>query len=137
LTEAEKILQTKNLKKTQVRKEVLSLFLKHNYALSHADIEELLSDVDKVTLYRTLHIFEENGIIHVAQSNTEAKKYAICQEQCDAHNHDHNHIHFFCKNCEKTYCIPQNLEKHNKLPAGYKSEEIIVLVKGYCDECNK
>jgi Fur family transcriptional regulator, ferric uptake regulator len=136
LSEAEKILQHKKLKKTQVRKEVLEVFLKHNYALSHADIEEILSEVDKVTLYRTLNIFEENGIIHVAQTNTDAKQYAICKENCSTDQHEHNHIHFFCKKCEKTFCIPEELEHHNKLPKGYKAEEMIVLVKGLCDACN-
>lgn len=136
MEEVDKILKKRKLKSTEARKSVLNVFFEHNFALSHADIEELLKDVDKVTLYRTLHAFEEAGIIHVAQSHTDSKQYALCKDNCSTEKHDHNHIHFFCKNCEKTYCIPQNLEFQNKLPSGYKSEEVVVMVKGFCNLCN-
>lgn len=136
MSEVEKILKKKKLKSTEARKLVLNVFLDHNFALSHADIEDLLTDVDKVTLYRTLHAFEEAGIIHIAQSETDSKQYALCKDNCSTEKHDHNHIHFFCKKCNKTFCIPQNLEFQNKLPSGYMSEETVVLVKGMCNSCN-
>jgi Fur family transcriptional regulator, ferric uptake regulator len=136
LTEVEKILKKRKLKSTEVRKSVLSVFLEHNYALSHADIEDMLKDVDKVTLYRTLHAFEESGIIHLAQSETDSKQYAICKDNCSIEKHDHNHIHFFCKKCDKTFCIPQKYQIHNSLPVGYVSDEVVVLIKGFCSSCN-
>lgn len=136
LTEIEKILKKRKLKNTEVRKSVLSVFLQHNYALSHADIEEKLKDVDKVTLYRTLHAFEESGIIHLAQSETDSKQYALCKDDCSLEKHEHNHIHFFCKSCEKTYCIPHEVSLKNGLPKGYITEEVVLLVKGTCSSCN-
>lgn len=137
MSNTEDILRDHKLKVTPSRKKVLDIFLEKNYAISHADIEERLNEIDKVTLYRTLNIFEEKGIIHVAQTETDAKRYALCKESCSTEQHDHNHLHFHCKNCDKTYCLPIDVDNKIQTPQGFTADEKIVLVKGVCDICNQ
>ena len=60
------LLKHHDLRLTQVRKEVLSVFLKKEQALSQSDIEENVGQIDRITLYRTLRSFEDNGLIHRA-----------------------------------------------------------------------
>ena len=78
------LLRRNNLRATPVRKDLLSVFLSAQNALSNQDIEDRLSDVDRVTLYRTLKSFQEKGIIHRAFDSTDTPKYAACSEACDA-----------------------------------------------------
>ena len=59
------LLKHHDLRLTQVRKEVLSVFLKKEQALSQSDIEENVGQIDRITLYRTLRSFEDNGLILV------------------------------------------------------------------------
>ncbi len=48
------ILTQHSLKKTIVRMQVLDIFLQAHEALSHNDIESHFSQLDRITLYRTL-----------------------------------------------------------------------------------
>jgi Fur family ferric uptake transcriptional regulator len=64
-TEIRDLLKKNQLSITESRQRILGLFLKSDGALSHADIEKRIADgIDRVTIYRTLQIFEEKGIIH-------------------------------------------------------------------------
>ncbi len=60
----EELLDKHHLKKTAPRLKVLSLLSKKEVATSQPDLESVLNDVDRVTLYRILIAFEEKGIIH-------------------------------------------------------------------------
>ncbi|MEY3321815.1 MAG: hypothetical protein RLZZ417_1398, partial [Bacteroidota bacterium] len=62
--EVRTLLKKHDLRLTQVRKEVLSVFLIKEQALSQSDIENDLGKTDRITLYRTLRSFEDNGLIH-------------------------------------------------------------------------
>ena len=64
-TASETLLKNFKLRSTPNRQEILELFLQRNYALSHGDIEkEIDSQLDRVTLYRTLKTFLDRGLIH-------------------------------------------------------------------------
>ncbi len=132
-----KILEKNNLRKTTIRKQVLSLFLNYDYALSNQFIEKELSPIDRVTLYRTLRTFEDKGVIHKALDGSDTIKYALCAEDCTHHFHKDNHIHFHCEICGNTLCL-DDLETP-KLPAlkGFKVKNTYFVQVGICDKCNK
>ena len=111
------LLRKNNLRATPVRKELLQLFLSSDNALSNHDIEEHLSDVDRVTLYRTLKSFQEKGIIHRAFDGTDVTRYASCSEHCDAHAHHDEHLHFHCSKCDHVFRVDTSqLTKQASLP---------------------
>jgi hypothetical protein len=59
------ILKRNQLSVTGSRKKILELFLDSKGALAHGDIEKKTGEkFDRVTVYRTLQIFLEKGIIH-------------------------------------------------------------------------
>ena len=85
------LLKDFNLRSTPNRQEILHLFLRKNYALSHGDIEkEIDNSLDRVTVYRTLKTFLDKGLIHKVLDDEGALKYALCNEACTTAGHHHD-----------------------------------------------
>ena len=79
MSDIKEILKGHNLKFTENRKVILEQFISADYALSYKDIDAMISQkLDKVTVYRTLKSFEENGIIHEVVDGSSQVKYALC-----------------------------------------------------------
>jgi len=132
------ILKRNHLSVTGSREKILGLFLNQEGALAHGDIEKKAGEkFDRVTIYRTLQTFVEKGIIHAIPTADNSIRYALCKDDCsEGHHHDH-HIHFFCTNCQNTYCLDDIVTPDIKLPAGYVSSQIEVVVEGICKSCNQ
>ena len=127
------MLEEKKIRETPFRLELIKIFNKTNNAISTKEIEKQLNDFDRVTLYRTLKLFIEKGIIHeVLVSN--GKKYALCKEQCGEYKLGHNHLHFHCSTCSKSFCIETDITKIN-LP-GYIINQTDLNLHGICNKCN-
>jgi len=131
------ILKQNKLSVTAGREKILNLFLEQAGALAHGDIEKKAGEkFDRVTIYRTLQTFVEKGIIHTIPTADNSVRYALCKDDCaEGHHHDH-HIHFVCNNCKKTYCLDDVVTPAIKLPKGYSSFHIEVVVEGVCKNCN-
>eukprot|EP01034_Spumella_vulgaris_P012465 gene12465-15870_t len=87
---AEQVLKTKKMRVTPARTEVLGLFIHAPSALSHSDLEKKLgSGFDRVTLYRTLTSFLENGLIHKVPDETGAQRFAYCNHEHHEHEGEH------------------------------------------------
>lgn len=134
----DEILKTNNLSVTDSRKKILGLFLSSQGALAHADIEKNAGEkFDRVTVYRTLQVFVDKGIIHTIPTPDNSIKYALCKDECsEGHHHDH-HIHFQCKECGNTYCLDEVTTPDIKLPKGYAPEQIEVVISGVCRNCRQ
>lgn len=129
------LLKTFRLRSTPSRQEILHLFLKKSYALSHGDIEkEINNALDRVTVYRTLKTFLDKGLIHKVLDDEGSLKYALCNDACSVAGHHHDHVHFKCLRCGQTNCL--NIEVPLvKLPKGYKASEMNLLIQGICEHC--
>lgn len=130
------ILRNHQLRKTKVRMAVLSQFLKNKRAVSHADMEVALPNMDRITLYRTLKTFVEKGVIHQAIDGTNAAKYALCHANCDEHEHHDNHAHFHCTNCGDTMCLDNVAMPKIQVPQGYLVVNSQLVLEGICLNCN-
>jgi Fur family ferric uptake transcriptional regulator len=132
----EKILKDKNLSETPFRKEVLAVFAKYDNAISLSVIEENLKNFNRITLYRTIKIFIEKGIIHEIAISGEASNYAICQKECTRITHTHKHIHFKCTSCSVVTCV--NMDKFPTiLLPNYKITQLEIQASGLCEKCNR
>ena len=132
------ILNRYNLRNTSIRREMLTLFLETEYALSHHYIEKkLATQFDRVTLYRTLKSFEEKGLIHRIANDTDVIEYALCKEDCHEHDHKHSdeHAHFRCEKCTKTFCLEGVGIPDLHIPEGFKASTFQLLVTGICLKC--
>lgn len=132
-----RLLTDKNIRSTPFRQDVLSIFQKNKNAITVAQIEETLGNHDRITLYRTIKTFIENGLIHEIVMPGDIKKLALCQdchEIHDHHAHQHNHVHFHCKKCNEVSCVD------NELPPvslqGYKIEFVEIQAHGICPSCS-
>ena len=130
------ILKRSQLSVTASREKILNLFLEQAGALAHGDIEKKAGEkFDRVTVYRTLQTFVEKGIIHTIPTVDNSIRYALCKDDCaEGHHHD-QHIHFVCTKCDNTYCLDDIVTPDIKLPNGYSSSHIEVVVEGICNNC--
>jgi len=130
------ILKRNQLSVTASREKILYLFLEQPGALAHGDIEKRAGEkFDRVTVYRTLQTFVEKGIIHTIPTADNSVRYALCKDNCEAGHHHDQHIHFVCSQCGQTFCLDDVVTPEIKLPQGYSTDHIEVVVNGTCREC--
>lgn len=126
------MIENYNFRSTPFREKILSLFQAKEYALSLEEIEGALEQFDRITLYRTLKLFQNKGVIHSVNSGS-IKKYAMCKDECTSEMHHHHHVHFTCDKCQQTKCIESKpLEFKLK---GFKINEVEINVNGLCKNC--
>jgi Fur family ferric uptake transcriptional regulator len=136
-SQIQKILKKHTLRKTIIRSALLQVFLEKNVALSHGEVEQMMEgNFDRLTIYRTLKTFDEKGLIHKVIDDGAVIKYALCEEECEAHDHKDNHVHFKCENCEQTFCLHHVPVEKFDLPKGFKATDYQLLVLGTCGSCN-
>lgn len=131
--EIKTILKNHDLRVTTGRIEVLEYFILQNRALSFKDLEDQFTDSDRVTLYRTLGSFTENGVLHKIPDDSGFTTYGLCHETCDAEDHNHDHMHFKCNTCGNIECLEQTIPSI-KIP-GYQVVEANLILKGICKNC--
>ena len=111
IKELEKNLKSHNIKPTAMRLLVLEFLLGREAAIGLTELYKAFEKSDRTTLYRTLKVFEEYGMVHSIDDGTGVPKYALCEEGC---------------NCE----IERDLH-----PINYEPEEANLVVKGVCSDC--
>ena len=136
MTSIDTILKKNQLSVTGSRKKILELFLGSEGAVAHGDIEKKTGEkFDRVTVYRTLQSFLDKGIIHTIPTPDNSILYALCKDDCEAGHHHDNHIHFVCKKCGNATCLEDVHIPDVKLPAGFKPQQIDLVVRGLCQNC--
>ena len=91
------LLETKNLKKTSIRIAVLDIFNRTKIPLDAKGLweklkkEKTLKNANEVTVYRTLAVFEEEGIL----KRVDLRKDSVYFELKTEHHH-----HIVCTNCD-------------------------------------
>src|SRR3954468_1832478 len=118
----EHLLKRHNLKRTEPRLRVLSMLSAKKVATSQPDLEGVIGDVDRVTLYRILSAFEEKGIIHKVFDLNGTANYAMCSSNCEENHHQDEHLHFNCTVCKNVYCLDDLNLPAIQLPKGFKPQ---------------
>jgi len=136
-SELKNIIKQHKLRVTDCRIDVLGFFLEKQRAISVRDLEENLPIYDRVTLYRTLNSFIENGLAHKIPDDSGFASYGLCHSTCTSSAHHHNHIHFKCTSCGTVECIDQEIQLPDyTLPGNYRYSEVEIIVNGTCGRCN-
>lgn len=126
---------TVNRRNTASKQLVLDLLKTSESALSQDALEEKVRDkMDRVTIYRVLNRFVEDGIAHRFVSDEGKYYYALCTG-CKGDHHAHEHVHFRCLSCNKVECLPYKLSP--RMPEGYVPVQANYWVSGYCKDCSK
>lgn len=131
------LLTQHSLKITVPRLSVLAVLHSRAMATSQPDLEQLLgTQIDRVTLYRTLSTFEEKGILHKVMGINGTSNYALCSTACTQHQHHDQHIHFNCTTCLNVYCLDKLQIPQLQIPDGFTTKKIDLMVTGVCNKCN-
>lgn len=117
---------------TRTRLRVLIVLLSSDGALNHADVQEQVPDIDRVSLYRILDWLTEKKIAFRITDTDGHRRYGI-----DGHGDDHHHAHFHCLDCGTTTCLPEVPNPAVKLPPGYQGTSTKVLISGQCPACQE
>lgn len=135
MTPAE-ILNLHHLRKTPIRLAIVQTLLATGTPLSEMEFREKMSDIyDRITFYRTIQTLMESGVIHRIVADNTTLRYAL--NHCTVQNHDHqtDHVHFYCKKCGKVECFNDVSVTNYPIPAGYQKQECEVVIKGLCTKC--
>ena len=128
------VLKSKGISITPFRIAVLEVFYKYNNAISLSVLSKELKESNRITLYRTLKIYKEKGIIHEIAMGSDEVRYAICSG-CATQNHQHQHVHFKCDSCDIVYCL--EIETFPVIKAeGFMFNELEIQSTGVCKECS-
>jgi len=123
-----------NRRNTPSKKAILEILQSADSALSQDRIEaEVKGDMDRVTIYRVLNRFCEDGIAHKILADDGKYYFALCKNGCTEAKHNHNHFHFRCVICDKVECLDERVAV--KLPEGYSMEDVSGWVTGHCASC--
>jgi Fur family ferric uptake transcriptional regulator len=121
---------------TRQRIEVLAALLAAPRALSHHEIERRLNrdlGIDRVTVYRVLEWLVERGLAHRISGDDRVWRFNAADGEPA---HSYGHAHFKCNGCGEVICLDEvRAARRVPLPAGYRSQEVELTVKGLCAEC--
>jgi len=137
---AEELLRSKGMHVTNVRLAALRVFIESSSAMSQQELASKIPfKTDRVTIYRTLNIFLEKGILHKVVDTEGETKFALCLHE---HHHDEKmirpedfHPHFKCSQCDRIICLEDIQIPEPQLPPGYILENYHLSVSGYCAAC--
>jgi Fur family ferric uptake transcriptional regulator len=147
---AEEQLQDATVRATAARVKVLAALLGAQRAFSHQDLQDALTDMDRVTLYRALDCLTDAGLIHKIAGDDRVFRYSAGAEhaqpdvrpQQDRHKPHHQHGHFKCTRCAKVFCLDSIGEEgllqnalQETLGKGFQSHDIEFTIKGWCADC--
>lgn len=129
------VLKAHSLKHTRQRVRVLEEIVADNVAISQPELEKKLGkEIDRVTLYRILNVYEDKGILHRVMDRNGTANYAICSSSCSEKHHHDEHVHFNCTSCAKIYCleitVPQLM-----MPGGFRAGAVQTTAYGICEKC--
>lgn len=133
----EEILKNNNVRPTAMRTLVLQYLLNKDIAVSLTDIENYFDSVERTTVYRTIKTFEVKGIVHQIDDGSGITKYALCEKGCNCEIETDLHLHFHCNNCNETVCLTEHKIPQIKVPNGFVSENVNLVIKGICDKCSR
>ncbi|MDR0506266.1 MAG: transcriptional repressor [Dysgonamonadaceae bacterium] len=120
---------------TKTKQLVMNVLENSKIALCHDDIVKHLHEkIDRVTIYRILQGFCDDGKIHRIVAEDGKSYYAVCRN-CSGKRHNDYHPHFHCIACNAISCVDEQLVVQ-PLPEGYSITYTTSLISGYCPKCS-
>jgi Fe2+ or Zn2+ uptake regulation protein len=112
-------------KLTETRKSIAFFVSGYKGIFSAKELMDTLPTLDKVSVYRTLELFELLDIIHPVLVQHGEKHYEL-------HSENHHH-HAVCTGCEKASCV--DCEVTRTKAKGFSTLHHSVVYTGLCTSC--
>lgn len=133
--ECETLLAAHAVKPTANRIVVLKALATAERPMSLSELEYEILSIDKSGVFRALILFREHHLVHVIEDGGDGVRYELCHSHDDHLEDDDQHVHFYCEQCQRTFCLPATPIPAVSLPDGYHMSSINYMVKGTCPEC--
>jgi Fur family ferric uptake transcriptional regulator len=139
LSDIKELLAERDLRLTPQREAILRVLVNHADLHLSADevfrrTKEECPDIGLATVYRTLEIFENLGIIHKLQFGEEGSRYEFNPEF-----QKHYHHHLICLSCGGIFEFNEDLlddiERAISERTGFDVVDHSLRVYGYCRRC--
>lgn len=126
------LLHRHNLRTTSCRQGILDILSQSAEALAENEIKQQLdSSHDRTTIYRSFKTLIDNNLIHKIVVDNNLVKYALNPKWYS----QNDHVHFYCKQCDKLVCIESEQHMGIALPEGFSAAETEIIIKGTCKTC--
>ena len=103
--------------------------------MSMGELETELDTIDKSGISRALGLFRSNHLVHVLEDGSDSVRYELCLSH--GHQDSDLHVHFYCEQCGKTYCLNQIPIPDVTLPPYWEPHSTNYMIKGICPDCRK
>lgn len=134
-------LKQKGCKLTLQRRSVLDVLIKHcNEHLSTEEIYDFVKEnypeIGLATVYRTVQLFEEMGIVDRLNFDDGCSRFELSSEDTVHHHH-----HLICESCNKVFEVENDLleeiEKEIERKYKFKIHDHNVMFYGVCKACEQ
>ncbi len=134
---AEDIIASAGQRPTPARCAVLAALLAAERALTHLEIAQRLGgsgQFDRVTLYRVLEWLVRRRLAHKIAGEDRVWRFNAFLAEEEA---GHRHAHFQCHLCGSVTCLEgMSTAFALSLPAGFRSQEVELTIRGVCAACS-
>lgn len=129
----QQIIRSYGLRITEARMIVLDAFLRSGQVFDHHALAEVCQGrVDRVTLYRTLHVFYLHQLLYRVPSATGIMQYGLRGLSGERPG---GHLHLVCGVCGKITTVDPFSAPAIPLPRGFHSQSVDLIVGGTCGDC--
>lgn len=129
-------LESKGIRPTANRILVMKTLMGEQNPQSLSNLERKMVSMDKSSIFRTLTLFLEHDVVHAFEDGRGVLCYELCEEKGACDHHD-GHIHFYCKSCQRSFCMEDIHIPSFELPEGFYPHSISFVIKGECPDCRK
>lgn len=130
---AQEVLDRTEIRRTPVREAVLGILLEERRPMSYREVAARLPGrQDRVTLYRTLLLLLEKGLVHRAQDLE--GNWRFCAH-APSPGCPGNHPHFVCRVCGRMTCLAAVALPWLEMEPGTLIEGKQMVVYGVCASC--
>jgi len=116
------LLEHHGVKATANRIVVVKALAAADRPMSLSELEYQILTIDKSGVFRALTLFKEHHLVHVIE---------------DDHVDDDLHVHFYCEQCRRTYCLEDIKIPPVRLSDGFEMHSVNYMVKGICPHCKE
>ncbi len=130
------LLEQHGIKPTANRIVVVRALAQAGHPVTLSELEYKILSIDKSGVFRALTLFREHHLVHAIDDMAGGTRYELCHSHSDDEDDD-LHVHFYCEQCHRTFCLDQTPVPTVSLPDGFQMTSANYIVKGVCPNCEQ
>jgi Fur family ferric uptake transcriptional regulator len=130
------LLEKHGVKPTANRIVVVRALAQAGHPVTLTELEYIILSIDKSGVFRALTLFRKHHLVHAIDDMAGGTRYELCHRHSDEEDDD-LHVHFYCEQCHRTFCLDQTPVPTVSLPDGFLMTSANFIVKGICPNCEK